>query len=304
MAVRDITKGLRFPEGPVVLPDGDVLVVEVMGGALTRVKPDGSKTVVADLGGGPNGAAMGPDGRCYVCNSGGLGPAISEDVMVPSDAPLDTPPGSIQAVDVSTGAFETVYASTDATPFWAPNDIVFDADGGFWFTDFGRNRDRVRTRGAVYYAKTDGSHIEEAIFGVETPNGIGLSPDGGTLYVADTFTSYLWAFPLNAPGQVDWSKGRPPMEGKILGRGKVGQFLDSLAVDSAGNICVASCGGGAILVFSPEGGVSEEVVTSDLLTTNIAFGGPDLKTAFVTLSSSGRLVAMDWSVSGLKLNCC
>jgi gluconolactonase len=304
MAVRDITKGLRFPEGPVVLPDGDVLVVEVMGGALTRVKPDGSKTVVADLGGGPNGAAMGPDGRCYVCNSGGLGPAISEDVMVPSDAPLDTPPGSIQTVDVSTGAFETVYASTDATPFWAPNDIVFDADGGFWFTDFGRNRERVRTRGAVYYAKTDGSHIEEAIFGVETPNGIGLSPDGGTLYVADTFTSYLWAFPLKAPGQVDWSKGRPPMEGKILGRGKVGQFLDSLAVDSAGNICVASCGGGAILVFSPEGGVSEEVVTSDLLTTNIAFGGPDLKTAFVTLSSSGRLVAMDWSVSGLKLNCC
>ena len=65
-------------------------------------------------------------------------------------------------------------------PLWGPNDLVFDAHGGFWFTDFGRNRDRARTRGAVYYALADGSRIEEAIYPLDSPNGIGLSPDGAT----------------------------------------------------------------------------------------------------------------------------
>ena len=69
---RLVAEGLRFPEGPIALPDGDVLVVEIAAGRLTRVHPDGSKTVVATPGGGPNGAAMGPDGKCYVCNNGGF----------------------------------------------------------------------------------------------------------------------------------------------------------------------------------------------------------------------------------------
>ena len=69
--LRVVTDALRFPEGPVALPDGSVLVVEIAGQALTRVYPDGRLEVVAELEGGPNGAAMGPDGWCYVCNSGG-----------------------------------------------------------------------------------------------------------------------------------------------------------------------------------------------------------------------------------------
>jgi sugar lactone lactonase YvrE len=60
-----IATGLRFPEGPIALPDGDVLVVEILAGQLTRIAPNGEKTVVATTGGGPNGAAIGPDGCCY-----------------------------------------------------------------------------------------------------------------------------------------------------------------------------------------------------------------------------------------------
>jgi len=59
---------LEFPEGPVVMPDGSVVLVEIRGRRLTRIWPDGRKQVVAEISGGPNGAASGPDGKCYICN--------------------------------------------------------------------------------------------------------------------------------------------------------------------------------------------------------------------------------------------
>ena len=191
---------------------------------------------------------------------------------------------------------------TPETPFWGPNDLVFDAYGGFWFTDFGRDRGRIRQRGGVYYAKADGSAITEAITPLDGANGIGLSPDGTTLYVAETYSSHLWQFRLSAPGTVDRAAGHFPHGGSILGRAGPGQFLDSLAVDSAGNICCASPGLGHILVFSPAGGPPQTIAMPDFLTTNIAFGGPDRRTAFITLGSSGRLVSLPWPRPGLRLH--
>ena len=79
-ALREVTSGLRFPEGPVALPDGSVLVVEIEARTLTRVAPDGRKTVVSQHTGGPNGAAMGPDGKVYICNNGGF--SWHEDAQV------------------------------------------------------------------------------------------------------------------------------------------------------------------------------------------------------------------------------
>ena len=60
----EITSGLRFPEGPIAMPDGSIILVEIERQTLSRVSPNGEVTVVAVLGGGPNGAAIGPDGRC------------------------------------------------------------------------------------------------------------------------------------------------------------------------------------------------------------------------------------------------
>ncbi len=294
MGVRIIAEGLAFPEGPVVLPNDDLLVVEVLGGRLTRIASDGHKTVVADTGGGPNGAAIGTDGRCFICNNGGMGPSAAADVLIPTEAPLDTPPGSIQAVDLDTGKVETIFARTQDAPFWAPNDLVFDNAGGFWFTDFGRDRGRIRQRGAVYYARADGSAVTEAIFSLDSPNGIGLSHDGTALYVADTLSGHLWRFYLSSPGVIAMSHGHLPNGGTIIGRAGAGKYLDSLAVDSSGTICCASPGHGEILLFSPEGGNPESVQMPDFLTTNIAFGGEDLATAYITLGSSGRLAMMDW----------
>ncbi|MDB5687804.1 MAG: gluconolaconase [Rhizorhabdus sp.] len=301
MTVEIVARGLGFPEGPIALPDGSVVLVEVLAGRLSRVAPDGSVSVVAEVGGGPNGAAIGPDGRCYVCNNGGFSPSPSQEVLFPQEAPFDTPPGSIQVVDLETGAFETLYAHSEEAPFWGPNDLVFDDAGGFWFSDHGRARGRIRQNGSLYYAKADGSSIREFHVDIPSANGVGLSPDGSTLYVADTFTAHLWRFRLSAPGVIDPTGGTFPHGGSIVGRGGPGQYLDSLAVDGSGRICVASPGGGAILVFPPEGGTPEAIAMPDFLTTNICFGGPDLRTAFVTLGSSGQLAKVEWSVPGLKL---
>lgn len=299
---RYLTDGLMLPEGPVALPDGSLLVVEVLGGRLTRIAPDGTKTTVAELGGGPNGAAIGPDGRCYVCNNGGfLHTVLPDGGLLPLEAPLDTPPGSIQVVDLQTGAFATLYEHTAATPFWGPNDIVFDDAGGFWFTDFGRDRGRTRMRGALYYAKADGSEIREVVAPLDGPNGVGLSPDGKTVYVALTFEGHLIGFRLSAPGVVDPSASHHPDGRFIVGRAGPGMYLDSLAVDSAGRVCCASPGSGAVLVFPPAGGSPEIVTIPDFLTTNIAFGGPERRTAYVTMGSTGRVAVLDWDEPGLEL---
>ena len=293
-----IATGLAFPEGPVVMDDGSVILVEIQRGTLTRVSPLGDVNVIADLGGGPNGAALGPDGHCYVCNNGGFKWYTARDGRVfPGDQPDDYVSGSIQRVNLSTGAFETIYDQCDGEPLKGPNDLVFDRDGGFWFTDHGKARPRDRDRTGVFYAKPDGSMISEAIFPLEGPNGIGLSPDERTLYVAETPTGRVWAYSLSSPGQIDTSQPRV-----MLAQRPDYHMFDSLAVDAEGNVCVATLITGGISIHSPDGQKVEFKESPDVLTTNIAFGGTDLKTAFITLSSTGQLVKMDWATQGLKLN--
>ena len=72
LKIREIASGLRFPEGPIAMADGSVVLVEIARGTLSRVTPAGKVEVIAELGGGPNGAALGPDGKVYVCNNGGF----------------------------------------------------------------------------------------------------------------------------------------------------------------------------------------------------------------------------------------
>lgn len=291
-----IATELAFPEGPIAMPDGSIVVVEIKAGRLTRVR-DGVKQTIAELGGGPNGAAIGPDGHCYVCNNGGFEWLERNGKTYPGEQPEAYTGGSIQKVDLQTGAYNTLYTHCDSEPLKGPNDIVFDAQGGFWFTDHGKNRARDKDRTGVFYALPDGSQITEAIFPMEAPNGIGLSPDETELFVAETPTGRLWAYPLAGPGQIDSSKAR-----RLL-NGRQGFFMfDSLAVDANGDVCVATLMDGGITTLSAADGEPSFVPMSDRVTTNICFGGPDLKTAFITLSSTGLLISCDWPVPGLPLN--
>ena len=302
MEIRTLAEGLEFPEGPVALADGSVLLVEIAAGRVSRVSPQGVKTVVARPGGGPNGAAVARDGKCYICNNGGFEWHDEGGRKRPVSQAKDYAGGRIERVDLATGAVECLYRAAGEVGLKGPNDLVFDRRGGFYFSDLGKIRPREMDRGAVYYAAADGSTITEVAFPMITPNGVGLSPDEKTLYVAETEPARLWAFDIVEPGVVRKDPWPSPHGGRLVAGVGGYQRFDSLALDAEGRICVATLINGGITVISPDGRHVEHHPMPDPITTNICFGGPDLRTAFITLSWTGRLVAVDWPVPGLRLN--
>jgi gluconolactonase len=265
------------------------------------VAPDGTKTKVADIVGLPNGLAPGPDGHLYLCNNGGaFTPLEMGGLLYPGEFdPAKYVGGRIQKVDIATGEVTDLYTHCGDVALRAPNDLVFDAHGGFWFTDHGIRHHRTADRTGIYYAKADGSHIEEVVFPVDSPNGIGLSPAGDRVYWAETHTGRVYQREVTAPGKVAPISPEVP----VMLCGLPGyQLFDSLAVDAAGNICVATLVNGGVTVISPAGEVIDFVATDDRITTNICFGGPDWGTAYVTVSSTGQLLRMKWPYGGLRLN--
>jgi gluconolactonase len=299
--MRVLATGLCFPEGPVAMADGSIVLVEIERQTVTRVAPDGSMRVIAHTGGGPNGLAVGPDNALYVCNNGGFAWRLEENLFRPAMASSDYVTGSIQRVDPQTGAVHVLYDRCGAHKLNGPNDLVFDAFGGFYFTDLGKTRARDRDHGVIYYARADGSRIVEVAHHALTPNGIGLSPDGRVLYVAETEPARLWAFDIVEPGVMK-KQGWPSPHGGRLVIGLPGfQRFDSLAVEASGNICVATLVSGGISVIAPDGRLLRQMKMGDPVTTNICFGGTDMRTAYITLSGIGQLVAMQWPEPGLRL---
>jgi gluconolactonase len=285
--VRTVTTGLRFPEGPIAVDDGSVLVVEIEGGALTRVHPDGSHSPI-HCGGGPNGAAFGPDGAVYVCNDGGLEFMTEDGIRFPYALAAGNHGGSVQRVDLGTAAVEDVFTHVDGERIGNLNDIVFDAAGSCYVVD--------TTRGVLYYADPVAGSIRFAERGLEFPNGMGLSPDGTRLYVAETYTGRLYAWEVKSPGV---------LSGRRLLYATGGEHgWDGLAVDGAGNVCASNLQRSGITVIAPTGDVVGAFVTPehDPYVTNICFGGTNGDTAYVCSSGRGILYALRWPWPGLRLH--
>jgi gluconolactonase len=304
--LREVVTGLRFPEGPVAMSDGSVVLVEIAAGTVTRVGADGSKEEIARPGGGPNGAALGPDGNLYVCNNGSAFDYLElpgmEGILVPRQPASNYTKGRIERIAMDSGAVEVLYEDCDGRPLRAPNDLVFDGHGGFYFTDHGLRDHRTADRTGVFYAQADGSSVREVVPPLDSPNGLGLSPDGKRLYVAETYSAAVWHWEVTGPGEVGVPEGLLPHGGEMLTRLPGFQFLDSLAVDGEGNVCLATLGSGGITSVSPEdGSIVEFVECGDLFVTNICFGGDGLRTAYITLSGAGKLVATEWARPGLAL---
>jgi gluconolactonase len=305
--VRELASGLEFPEGPVVLPDGSVAVCEIKGGRITRVATDGTKEVVAQPGGGPNGAQLGPDGKLYVCNNGAAYDFVDlGGISVTHQPPSGHEGGRIERIDIETGEVEVLYEEADGHPLIAPNDLVFDGHGGFWFTDHGIRHERTQDRTWIRYAKADGSEIREVMGPVDGANGIGLSPDGTKLYVAETYTAAIWSWDVSGPGEVGEPFPLLPHGGMPVARVSGFCALDSLAIDGDGNICVGTLLKGGITTIAPgtepaSGQEIDFVEAGDVWPTNIAFGGDDLRTAYIAGSTTGRLLVTEWARPGLKL---
>ena len=301
MYIREIANGLLFPEGPVAMDDGSVIVVEIKAKKITRVKPDGKTRTIAKVEGGPNGLAIGPDGALYVANNGeNFTYTKRQGLMIPGHAPAHHTGGWIERVDIATGKVERLYSECDGERLIAPNDLVFDTAGGFWFTDHGTTTDKFRSHGALYYAKADGSKITKVLRELVTPNGVGLSPDGNTVYYAETFTGRLYSLPLLKPGRRGEVAGFTP--GAFVGNFPGLGYFDSLGVQADGGVCCATILAGGITTFWPGTKKVRHTPLPDPLVTNICWGGKNMKTAYITSSGVGKLLAADWPSAGLRLN--
>ena len=309
--IRTLASGLRFPEGSSADRDGSVLVPEIEGAAVVRVHPDGRRDTVADVGGGANGCAFGPDGSLYVCNDGGFLFTEVDGVRIPVGAPPENVGGSVQRVDPLSGAVETVFTESGGERLGGLNDIVFDTGGHCYVVD--------TTGGKIHYADPVAGTIRVAASGLIMPNGAGLTPDGARLHVSETMTGRIRTWAVAGPGELVEQPDLHQHGGAELPRWDgwdrlavddavrpylEGVFWDGLAVDGAGNVCVADLPNSGICVIDPQGQVVGRFVTPvrDPYVTNLCFGGAAGNTAYVSSAGRGLLYEVPWPWPGLRLN--
>lgn len=337
----EVAAGLGYPESPVPLSDGGFLVVDLKTEALVRYRPSADGSFVADapitlsdpegkLQSGPNGAAVGPDGHIYICNNGGkqINTYPQQDaekrwqLNVTGDAAVGYAGGYIQRVNLDTGKTEVwcgpaspatgaTDAASQAMPLLSsPDDLIFDADGGFWFTDWGNSKGRSRETTGVYYVPRGSQTPIEKVPLRSAPNGIGISPAGDRLYVAETYNRWVVYFVLTGPGQIapnplTWD-GSYLLTAHLPGSG----LGDSLRLDQDGNIYLATLlphglnphSNGGITVISPAGEVLEflelNVGVPEPLPSSLCFGGLDRRTAFITCGGTGRVLSCRMRIPG------
>lgn len=300
-----LADGLGFPEGPCIRDDGSVLVVDIEHGTVVEAADDSSR-VVATPGGGPNGMALAGDGTAYVANNGGFLWTDVGGYRIPIDRETHTnePPGFeggwIERIDVATGEVTVLRDSCAGRRLRGPNDLVFDEVGGLWFTDHGKGRHASVDRGGLYYLPPGGD-IVEAAFPLLGPNGVGLAPDGRTVYVAETHTGRLWAWALDAPGVIRPDAGSLAVRHGGVCVAATPFSFDSLAVEEDGRVAIGAIGDG-IVVITPDGEEIDVHPIAGDVTTNIAFGGPDRRRAVITLSRTGRVVEAGWPRPGAPLH--
>ncbi|HEY8002840.1 MAG TPA: SMP-30/gluconolactonase/LRE family protein [Phenylobacterium sp.] len=285
-----VAEGLHFPEGPVALRDGSLLFVQIPAKRVSRLTPAGKVETAAELDGGPNGLAVGPDGKVWIANDGGRFTFVERDGTLVSGPPPAgfTGGGKIQRLDLKSGKVETVFDTIDGKPLIAPDDLVFDRHGGLWVTEFGL----ARGSGAIYYAAPGAKALTLARGGLNAPNGIGVSPDGKLLHVS--LGTSLYAFDIVGPGVLATTTYPGGLQAGLY----QGSFADSLKLQADGKVCVCSLfRPGGISVIDRAGHV-EFVGFPDRMTCSLAFGGADMRGCWVMLSGTGRIARVRWPSPG------
>jgi len=277
-AVEVVAQRLAFPEGPVAEPDGSIVLVEVAGGTLARIDPgSGRRTVIADIGGGPNGCHPVAGGGFVVAQNGGFdfGGRVE---WFPPHQPV--PPGLVLVA--ADGSYRYLWIDGAI----APNDVAVDAGGVLWLTDPGpAPPEPGRMIGSVL--RFDGEQARAMAEGLAFCNGIEALPDGDLAFVEGP-----GVMRISQDGEVDWV---------VREAGPAG--ADGLAVDADGNLYVAACRDHVIRVFDPTGTQLEVIdLPGEGFATNCCFGGADNRTLFVTDGIPGALLAVDgMPVPGLPI---
>jgi len=268
--VRLLASGLEWPEGPEYGPDGALYVANFASarGVISRIAPEGTVSAFAETGGAPNGLVFGPDGVLYVADAGRR--AV---LRVASDG----------KVEVFADGFE-------GARFNSPNDLAFGPRGDLFMTDPLRNDPPDPCISPVYRITPEG---DESLFGGEMPypNGIAVSPDGSEVFVAEMRSNRLLAFALRPDG----SAGEP----RLMYRFRDPGWPVGMVLDEEGTILVAVFRAGAVAFVSPEGELLDRWEREGSMPTDIAFGGPEFRTVYVT-DAAGKVEAFEHGARGLR----
>jgi gluconolactonase len=289
-AERILCDGLQFPEGPSFDASGNLYLAEIPAGCVTLIAPDGRKQRFAELGGGPNGTAFGPEGALYVMNNGGLTFANGR----PSGIVEGNVGGWIDRV-MPDGSHERVYEAFEGRRLQAPNDISFDAEGGFYFTDSHHGTRQARPFGQIYYCVPAKGSIVLAADRLQLPNGIAVSTDGRSVVAVETIPRLVIRFDIVRPGVLG--------EKQVIATLPEGCLPDGIALDIEGNILCGGLGMGVVIAVSAAGEEVRRIKMGCTDPTNLAFGGASGRTVFVTEGVLGRVAMLDWPVAGAALAC-
>jgi gluconolactonase len=267
----------KLLEGPSFDRAGNLYVVDIPNGRVFRISPEGRVQTVAEYDGEPNGLKIHRDGRIVIADhkQGLLG------------------------LDPATGRVSVVLDRPYAERFKGLNDLLFAKNGDLYFTDQGES-DLRDPSGHLYCLRSDG-RLECLLDNVPSPNGLVLTPDESILYLAVTRANAIWRVPLASVGGL--GVGR-------LGIGRVGVWIqlsggigpDGMAMDVEGRVAVAHPGIGAVWVVSRIGEpICRIRACEGMRVTNVAYGGPDRKTLYMTEADSGAVLAADLDVPGLVM---
>lgn len=257
-------------EGPAFDREGTLWCVDIPYGRIFRVLPDGVFSTAVEYRGEPNGLAIHRDGRIFIAD-------YANGIMV---------------LDPATGEVTPFITRVRLERLKAVNDLVFASNGDLYFTDQGLTGLHDPT-GRVFRVRADG-RIDCLLDNIPSPNGIALDPLETTLYVAVTRANAVWRVPLMPDGGVAKVANFIQLSG--------GGGPDGLAVDIAGNLTVAHIGLGVVWQFSARGVPIARIDSSvGLHTTNMAYGGADGRTLFITESESGCVLQAEMTTPGLTL---
>ncbi len=262
--VKKLRTGFRFVEGPAFDGAGNLYFSDIPNARIHKLTPDGKLTVFREKSGRANGLFLHRGrGELYACEGG---------------------TGVVAAYSLDGKKRRVVAASYKGKRFNAPNDLVIDRAGGVYFTDpkFGRDRKSLpQGVWAVYYraSGTDGD-VSRVADDFKLPNGIMLSPDEKTLYVVQSGSEIVWAFPVEKPGTLgkrrEFCRLKQP-------QGQTGRGGDGLTVDKEGTLYITTRLG--LQVFSAKG-KARGVIAIPETPANVTFGGKDGRTLYVTARTS------------------
>lgn len=267
-------EGFIFPEGPAFDRHGNLFLVNLKGGYLSRVEPSGKSEIFAYTGtttgepaSAPNGSAFHPGGDLYVADSGRNAIlAVSTDKQV-----------------------RMVCDNYRGEPFQAPNDLCFDRAGGLYFSDPPPVANRASI-GRLFYLGPGG----EAVLldeGIAYSNGVALDQAEIYLYLAETRTGRILRYRVDSPGKLGPREIFAQLEPKP----------DGMAFDVQGNLYVAIFGSGQVWVVGPDGKLKEKIEVGGSGPTNLAFGGSRRRFLYVTEGLQGRVYRIEREIPGLPL---